>query len=100
MTYTKEQVAEMREEYLAKPDRDTVEHIAEGLGKSVRSVIGKLSTEGIYVKAVKVTKTGKPQVTKAEWVHKIEEITGQEDLLGLEKAPKVTLERLFASFDN
>jgi hypothetical protein len=97
--YTKEQVTEMTTEYLENPTKETVEHIAEGMGKSVRSVIGKLSTEGVYVKAVKVTKAGKPQVTKAQWVTKLEEVTGQE-LIGLEKAPKVTLERLFASFDN
>jgi hypothetical protein len=97
--YTKEQVTEMTTEYLENPTKETVEHIAEGMGKSVRSVIGKLSTEGVYVKAVKVTKTGKPQVTKAQWVAKLEEVTGQE-LIGLDKAPKVTLERLFASFDN
>lgn len=97
--YTKEQVTEMTTEYLENPTKETVEHIAEGMGKSVRSVIGKLSTEGVYVKAVKVTKAGKPQVTKAQWVTKLEEVTGQE-LIGLDKAPKVTLERLFASFDN
>jgi N-methylhydantoinase B/oxoprolinase/acetone carboxylase alpha subunit len=95
--YTKDQVTEMTAEYLENPTKETVEHIAEGMGKSVRSVIGKLSTEGVYIKAVKVTKNGKPQVTKAQWVAKIEEATGQE-LTGLEKAPKITLERLFASF--
>jgi hypothetical protein len=96
--YTKEQVQQMKDEYLESPTRETVEHIAEVMGKSTRSVIGKLSNEGVYVKAVKVTKSGKPQVTKSEWVTRIEAVTGEE-LTGLEKAPKVTLEKIFQAFN-
>jgi len=96
--YTDDQVALMRTEYEANPTRETVEHIAETLGKSVRSVIGKLSNEGVYVKAEKVTKNGKPQVTKAEWVNRIQDITRQE-LDGLDKAPKSVLEKLHAALD-
>ena len=96
--YTTDQVALLRDEYTANPNKETVEHIAVTLGKSVRSVIGNLSTEGIYQKAIKVTKTGAPQVTKAEWVARMQEITG-EDLEGLDKAPKAVLEKLFLALD-
>lgn len=97
--YTDEQVAAMRNEYEANPTRETVEHIAETLGKSVRSVIGKLSNEGIYQKTERTTKNGKPVVTKAEWVNRIQELTNEE-LKGLEKAPKLTLEKLFHALNH
>ena len=43
--YTDEMVAEMHELYTANPTRETVDMIAENFGKSVRSVIAKLSRE-------------------------------------------------------
>ena len=71
--YTDEMVAEMHELYTANPTRETVDMIAENFGKSVRSVIAKLSREGIYVSQPRVTKTGEPVVRKAELVAQIEE---------------------------
>ena len=50
--YTDEQVEMMRERYQAKPTRETVENLAEELNKSIKSIIGKLSREGIYQKAI------------------------------------------------
>ena len=70
--YTDEMVAEMHDLYTANPTRETVEVIAEQFGKSVRSVIAKLSREGIYVSQPRVTKTGEPVVRKAELVAQIE----------------------------
>ena len=71
--YTDEMVETMHDLYTAEPTRDTVEQIAEQFGKSVRSVIAKLSREGIYVSQPRVTKTGEPVVRKAELVAQIEE---------------------------
>ncbi len=71
--YTDEMVETMHELYTAEPTRETVEQLAEDFGKSVRSIIAKLSREGIYVSQPRVTKTGEPVVRKAELVAQIEE---------------------------
>lgn len=42
----------------------TVESLAESLGKTVRSVVAKLSREKVYVKKEYKTKTGEPVVSK------------------------------------
>ena len=91
--YTDEMVAEMHELYTANPTRETVDMIAENFGKSVRSVIAKLSREGIYVSQPRVTKTGEPVVRKAELVAQIEEHFGVE-LPTLVKASKADLQEL------
>ena len=74
----------------------TVETLAENLGKSTKSIIGKLSREGVYERAVYKNKSGDLPVTKAEIVSNIAENLGLEieNLLGLEKAPKATLKAL------
>ena len=71
--YTDEMVETMHALYTAAPTRETVEQLAEDFGKSVRSIIAKLSREGIYVSQPRVTKTGEPVVRKAELVAQIEE---------------------------
>ena len=71
--YTDEMVETMHELYTAEPTRETVEQLAEDFGKSVRSIIAKLSREGIYVSQPRVTKTGETVVRKAELVAQIEE---------------------------
>ena len=45
--YTDEQVEVMVAWYTAEPTRDTVDTIAKEMDKSVKSVIGKLSREGV-----------------------------------------------------
>ena len=47
--YTDEMVAQMTAKYEANPSRDTVDALAIEFGKSVRSVIAKLSREGVYI---------------------------------------------------
>ena len=94
--YTDEMVAEMHELYTANPTRETVDMIAENLGKSVRSVIAKLSREGIYVSQPRVTKTGEPVVRKAELVAQVEEHFGIQ-LPTLVKASKADLQTLLDS---
>jgi hypothetical protein len=70
--YTDEMVVQMTEAYVANPTRETVEVLAKQLGKSVRSIIAKLSREGVYIAQPKVTKTGEPVVRKAELVTLLE----------------------------
>ena len=95
--YSNEQVSLMIEKYQAKPDRETVDKLAEELNKSIKSIIGKLSREGVYRKAVYKTKTGELPVTKAELIVKIADIlnANSEKLKGLEKAPKQELKYLY-----
>ncbi len=87
----------MIEKYQAKPDRETVDKLAEELNKSIKSIIGKLSREGVYRKAVYKTKTGELPVTKAELIIKIADTlnANSEKLKGLEKAPKQELKYLY-----
>ena len=64
--YTEEQVQYMVDEYTAQPNRSTVDKLAEKLNKSIKSIIGKLSREGVYQKAIYRTKTGEIPMTKGE----------------------------------
>ena len=93
MSYTKEMTKEMLEKYSSEPTRETVDALAEKFNKSVKSVIGKLSREGVYRREVYKTKAGLKPVTKLELVAEIAQTLDIEDwrLTGLEKAPKEAL---------
>ena len=94
--YTEEQVTTMVSWYSANPTRETVELCAKEFDKSIKSVIGKLSREGVYIKAEYLSKTGQRPVTKKQMVTLIaQELVGDSDkLMGLEKAPKADLKYL------
>ena len=96
MNYTEDQTKHIIEAYQKNPNRDTVEKLANELQKSVKSIIGKLSREGVYRREIYKTKTGELPVTKVEIVSNIADDLGLEveSLLGLEKAPKATLKKL------
>ena len=96
VNYTNEMVDLMKSRYSANPTRETVEELANELNKSIKSVIGKLSREGVYQKTEYLTKTGEKPVTKRELVEKVSEILGVEyqALAGLEKSPKSSLKLL------
>jgi hypothetical protein len=96
--YTDEMVAQMTEAYVANPTRETVEVLATSMGKSVRSVIAKLSREGVYVAQPKVTKTGEPVVRKQELVAELQSHFGIT-LPTLVIASKADLQRLVDSID-
>jgi hypothetical protein len=96
--YTDEMVAQMTEAYVANPTRETVEVLATSMGKSVRSIIAKLSREGVYVAQPKVTKTGEPVVRKQELVVALQDHFGIA-LPTLVKASKADLQRLVDSID-
>ena len=95
--YTDEQVEMMRERYQAKPTRETVENLAEELNKSIKSIIGKLSREGIYQKAIYKTKTGEIPITKSQLIEKMAELLDIDSskIIGLEKATKQDIKYLF-----
>ena len=96
MNYTEETTAMMVEKYLAEPCMDTVLWLSEKLDKTPKSIIGKLSREGVYKRAVYTSKSGEAPVTKVELVNNIAENLGieVENLVGLEKSPKATLKAL------
>lgn len=98
MNYSKEVTDYIVAEYTAEPCRATVDRLAEELGKSAKSVIGKLSREGVYRREVYKTKAGATPVTKAELVSQIAECVDleTEQLEGLEKTPKLVLQKLLA----
>jgi hypothetical protein len=93
MNYSKEVTADIVKRYRDAPNRQTVAILAKELGKSEKSVIGKLSKEGVYKRSVYVTKAGEKPVTKAQLVQELEEKL-DANLEGLEKAPKETLRSL------
>jgi hypothetical protein len=91
--YTDEMVSTMTEQYSANPTRETVDALAEQFGKTTRSIIAKLSREGVYVAQPRTTKTGEPVISKAELVAQISEHFGVE-MPTLVKAGKQDLQRL------
>ena len=91
--YTDEQVTMMTEAYAENPTRETVDSLAEQLGKTTRSIIAKLSREGVYVAQPRTTKSGEPVVAKAELVAQIESHFDME-MPTLVKAGKQDLQKL------
>jgi len=94
--YTEEQTKEIVAAYVAAPTRLTVEQLALEYEKSLKSIIGKLSREGVYQRQSYKTKTGETPVTKEELVNEIAAglELDPETLLGLEKSPKQVLKTI------
>jgi len=90
--YTDEMVATMVDQYSASPTKATVEALAATFSKSTRSIIAKLSREGVYVAQPKTTKAGDPVVRKADIVADIASVLGVElEAPTLVKASKIDL---------
>ncbi len=66
--YTAEMTNEIKDLYASG---QSVEFIAEKFGKTVRSVVAKLSREGVYKAKEYKTKTGEKPEAKSELVAKI-----------------------------
>jgi len=97
--YSAEQTAKMVADYVAAPVPATVEALASEFGKTVRSVIAKLSREKVYVAKTYKTKTGEAVVKKDEHATAIAEALGMNanDADSLTKANKTAL-KLIADF--
>lgn len=92
MNYTPEQTAEIVQLYVQGTE---VERIAEIYSKTARSIIAKLSREGVYKPK---SKTGaQKRVTKAEMLRQIEQKLGldAESLQSMEKGSMEAVELLF-----
>jgi transposase-like protein len=94
VNYTAEMTAQMIEMYKAG---ETVDAIATAVGRTVRSVVAKLSREGVYQSKAKAE--GVKRVTKAELVKRVEAKLGlaEGSLETLEKASHDQLESLEAA---
>ena len=89
--YTDEMVSSMVDQYQAEPSRVTVEALAKTFGKSTRSIIAKLSREGVYKAQPRTTKSGAPVVRKVEIVQSIQADLNISELETLQKASKADL---------
>lgn len=94
--YTQKDTELMLKEYTTAPLRETVNELSKKLGRSEKSIIGKLAREGVYQKQVYKSKTGENPITKVQIVEKIaEKVEIQPQRLeGLEKSPKGVLKIL------
>lgn len=99
LNYTPEQTLKMVSDYQAGT---TVESIAESLGKSVRSVVAKLSREKVYVAKTYATKTGEAVVKKDQHADAIAAVLGltEAETESLTKANKTALAKIFAALAN
>ncbi len=97
VNYTDEQTVALVNGYKAG---ETVEALAKALGKSVKSVVAKLSREGVY--QPKAQKAAANRMTKAAMVEYAEDLLQLErgTLESFQKADKAALEALAAKLTN
>lgn len=100
--YTAEQTAAIVSQYVAAPTKETVESLAKEFGKQTRSIIAKLSREGVYKRQEYTTKKGEKPAKKDETASAIAAILGLTDgeADSLEKANKTALIKIFAALAN
>jgi hypothetical protein len=97
MNYTEKETKEMIEFYNIMPDKQAIiEILANKYNKSIKSIIGKLSKEKVYIKKSYKTKTGEIPVTKVEMIFQLSQALNAdaEKLQGLIKVPKPELKYL------
>lgn len=100
VNYTAEQTAVLVSRYV--DEKMTVEAIAAEFGKTARSIIAKLSREGVYQKKAYKTKTGETVVKKdahADAIGAVLKLT-EAETESLTKANKTALVKIFAALAN
>lgn len=99
VNYTPEMTAKMVADYKGGV---SVEMIAQNLGKTVRSVVAKLSREGVYQKKEYVSKTGEKPVKKDTHADAIGAVLGmtEGETESLTKANKSALVKIFNALAN
>ena len=97
VNYSDELTASIKAMYEAG---DSVESIAAFAGKTTRSIVAKLSREGVYKAKAYVAKNGEKPIAKEALVEAIAEKLGvpSDKLNGLEKTNKEALKLILASF--
>ena len=96
INYTVEQTESLKSDYLAGV---SVETIANAMGKSVRSVVAKLSREGVYTPKAYVSKSGEKPVKKDTVADAIGAVLlmSEPEIESLTKANKTALSKIFAA---
>jgi hypothetical protein len=100
VNYTEAQTAELVEAFKANATEATVKMFAERFDKSTRSIVAKLSREGVYVAKDKTKGEGAAKAaTKADLVAQLESMfeLDKGTLESLEKGSKAALEALVAA---
>jgi len=94
MAYSKKDTKYLTEEYLklieTMPSIEVVNKLCIALNRTPKSIIAKLSKEGVYHKQGYRDKRGAVPIKKSEIVDQISEVFGCT-FIGLDKAPKLTL---------
>ena len=95
INYTPEQTAQIVADYNAGVP---VAEIAEAMGKTARSIIAKLSREGVYKRKEYVSKTGAAPVKKDTLADKIGALCdlSEGEIESLAKANKTALDKVLA----
>tara|TARA_R110002096_G_scaffold373145_2_gene566654 strand:+ start:1405 stop:1851 length:447 start_codon:yes stop_codon:yes gene_type:complete len=98
--YTDEMVATLVSSYATKEgsNKEFVEHIANELGRTSKSIVAKLVSLNLYKTEAKTTKTGVAVISKAELVGMIEQYFDME-LPSFVKATKQDLQTLVDNLD-
>lgn len=99
VNYTPEQTQKIINDY---QNGVSVEIIADNLGKTVRSIVAKLSREKVYIKKEYKTKTGESVVKKDTHADAIGAILRlpENDIESLTKANKNALKAIFEALAN
>jgi (p)ppGpp synthase/HD superfamily hydrolase len=100
VNYTPEQTAVLVSRYV--DENVTVEKIAEEFGKSVRSIVAKLSREGVYKAKVRTTKTGEAIQKKDATADAIGAVLkmSEPEIESLTKANKTALVKIWTALAN
>ena len=88
--YTEQETKDLIESYLLCPTLDMVTELSVKFRKTRKSIISKLSKEGVYKRKIYTSKSGDVPITKLELLGLIEDALGKK-FPNLDKAPKSTL---------
>jgi hypothetical protein len=102
INYTPEQTAKLKADYSANPNKETVEKLATEMGKTVRSVIAKLTKEQVYKAKEYVSKSGEKPVKKDAHADAIGAVLklSEGEIESLTKANKTALVKIFTALAN
>ena len=100
VNYTAEQTAALVARYTTTPTAETVADLAKEMGKTVRSIVAKLSREKVYHKKEYVGKTGEKPVKKDDMADALALAFGltEAEADSLTKANKTALAKIMAKY--
>lgn len=100
--YTAEQTAELVSAYKVAPTTETVAAFAEKFGKTVKSIVAKLSREGVYKKKEYVTKACEKPESKENLADKLMKAIpelSENEADSLTKANKTALQKILKALE-